>query len=73
MSSVGAISGHIINDVKLAHQKLITWQKTLMLLENTRKNIPASMKKYNMMDIKRVKEHIKEIKMHISQLKKQIK
>jgi hypothetical protein len=73
MSGLGAVSAHIINDVKLAHQKLITWQRTLMMLENVRKNTPAEMKKYNMMDIKRVKEHIKEIKTHISQLKKQIK
>ena len=43
------------------------------MLENTRKTLPASMKKYNMMDIKRVKEAIKEQKTHIAQLKKHIK
>jgi hypothetical protein len=73
MSGIGALSSHIINDVKNAHTKLVQWQKTLITLQNTRKSLPASMKKFNSMDIKRVKDHIKEIKTHISQLKKQIK
>jgi hypothetical protein len=73
MSGIGALSSHIINDVKNAHTKLVQWQKTLITLQNTRKSLPASMKKFNSMDIKRVKDHIKEIKTHIVQLKKQIK
>ena len=73
MSKLGAVSSHLIHEVKEAHNKLIHWQKALMMLENTRKTLPASMKKYNMMDIKRVKEAIKEQKTHIAQLKKHIK
>jgi hypothetical protein len=73
MSKLGAVSSHIIHEVKEAHNKLIHWQKALMMLENTRKTLPASMKKYNSMDIKRVKEAIKEQKTHIAQLKKHIK
>jgi hypothetical protein len=73
MSKLGAVSSHIIHEVKEAHNKLIHWQKALMMLENTRKTLPATMKKYNMMDIKRVKEAIKEQKTHIAQLKKHIK
>jgi len=73
MSKLGAVSSHLIHEVKEAHNKLIHWQKALMMLENTRKTLPASMKKYNSMDIKRVKEAIKEQKTHIAQLKKHIK
>ena len=73
MSKLGAVSSHIIHEVKEAHNKLIHWQKALIMLQHTRKTLPASMKKYNMMDIKRVKEAIKEQKTHIAQLKKHIK
>jgi hypothetical protein len=73
MSKLGAVSSHLIHEVKEAHNKLIHWQKALIMLENTKKTLPASMKKYNMMDIKRVKEAIKEQKTHIAQLKKHIK
>ena len=73
MSKLGAVSSHLIHEVKEAHNKLIHWQKALLMLQHTRKTLPASMKKYNMMDIKRVKEAIKEQKTHIVQLKKHIK
>jgi len=73
MTKMGAVSSHLIHEVKEAHNKLIHWQKALIILQNTRKSLPASMKKYNTMDIKRVKEAIKEQKTHIAQLKKHIK
>ena len=73
MTKMGAVSSHLIHEVKEAHNKLIHWQKALIILQNTRKSLPVSMKKYNTMDIKRVKEAIKEQKTHIAQLKKHIK
>jgi hypothetical protein len=73
MSGIGALSSSMITNLKEAHNKLIHWQKALIMLENTRKSLPATMKKYNSMDIKRVKEAIKEQKIHIAQLKKNIK
>ena len=73
MSNIGALSSHVIHEVKEAHDKLIKWQKVLLALEKEKTMVSKGMKPVVNMDIKRVKETIKEQKTHISQLKKHIK
>jgi hypothetical protein len=73
MSGIGALSSHVIHEVKEAHDKLVKWQKVLLGLEKEKMIVPKGMKPVVNMDIKRVKEAIKEQKTHISQLKKHIK
>ena len=73
MSKIGALSSHVIHEVKEAHDKLVKWQKVLMGLEKEKLMVPKGMKPVVNMDIKRVKEAIKEQKTHITQLKKHIK
>jgi hypothetical protein len=73
MSGIGALSSHIIHEVKEAHDKLIKWQKVLLALEKEKTMVSKGMKPVVNMDIKRAKEAIKEQKTHIAQLKKHIK
>jgi hypothetical protein len=73
MSGVGALSSHVIHEVKEAHDKLIKWQKVLLALEKEKTMVSKGMKPVVNMDIKRAKEAIKEQKTHIAQLKKHIK
>lgn len=69
---IGALSSHLIHELKEAHNKLMNWQKILHGLEFEKKKYPGSARIINV-DIKRVKEAIKEQKTHIAQLKKNIK
>jgi hypothetical protein len=73
MSGLGALSSHVIHEVKEAHDKLIKWQKVLLALEKEKTMVSKGMKPVVNMDIKRAKEAIKEQKTHIAQLKKHIK
>ena len=73
MSKIGALSSHVIHEVKEAHEKLVRWQKVLLGLQKEKLVVPKSMHHAVNMDIKRVKETIKEQKTHIAQLKKHIK
>jgi hypothetical protein len=73
MSKIGALSSHVIHEVKEAHDKLVKWQKVLLGLQKEKLVVPKSMHPAVNMDIKRVKEAIKEQKTHIAQLKKHIK
>jgi hypothetical protein len=73
MSGIGALSSHVIHEVKEAHDKLIKWQKVLLALEKEKTMVSKGMKPVVNMDIKRAKEAIKEQKTHIAQLKKHIK
>jgi hypothetical protein len=73
MSGVGALSSHVIHEVKEAHDKLIKWKKVLLALEKEKTMVTKGMKPVVNMDIKRAKEAIKEQKTHIAQLKKHIK
>jgi hypothetical protein len=73
MSKIGALSSHVIHEVKEAHDKLVKWQKVLIGLQKEKLIVPKGMKPVVNMDIKRVKEAIKEQKTHITQLKKHIK
>jgi len=72
MGKIGTINSTIINDLKVANDKLSKWQKILLELQFDKKEFPMSARIINI-DIKRVKEAIKEQKAHISQLKKNIK
>jgi len=72
MGKIGTINTTIINDIKVANDKLTNWQKILLELQFDKKEFPMSARIINI-DIKRVKEAIKEQKAHISQLKKNIK
>jgi len=69
---IGALSTHLIHELKEAHIKLINWQKILLRLQFEKKKYPDSARIINV-DIKRVKDAIKEQKTHIAQLKKHIK
>jgi hypothetical protein len=73
MGRIGSLNTTIISDLKQANDKLTKWQKVLLLLEAEKLKLPASMKKIQNIDIKRVKEAIKEQKTHITQIKKNIK
>jgi hypothetical protein len=73
MSKIGALSSHVIHEVKEAHDKLIKWQKVLIGLQKEKLIVSKGMKPVVNMDIKRVKDAIKEQKTHIAQLKKHIK
>ena len=73
MSGIGALSSHIINELKQAHDKLVKWQKVLLHLEKEKKSVSKEWKSAVQVDIYRVKEAIKEQKTHIAQLKKNIK
>jgi hypothetical protein len=73
MSKIGALSSHVIHEVKEAHDKLVRWQKVLLGLQKEKLVVPKSMHPAVNMDIKRVKDTIKEQKTHIAQLKKHIK
>jgi tetrahydromethanopterin S-methyltransferase subunit B len=73
MSKIGALSSHVIHEVKEAHDKLIKWQKVLLALQKEKLVVSKGMKPVVNMDIKRVKEAIREQKTHIAQLKKHIK
>jgi hypothetical protein len=73
MGRIGSLNTTIISDLKQANDKLTKWQKVLLLLEAEKLKLPASMKKIQNIDIKRVKEAIKEQKTHIIQIKKNIK
>lgn len=73
VTGIGAIGSEMINELKVAHEKLIKWQKVLSALDIEKAKVSKGMKPVVAMDIKRVKDAIKEQKIHIQQLKKNIK
>jgi hypothetical protein len=73
VSGIGKIGSEMINELKVAHEKLIKWQKVLSALDIEKAKVSKGMKPVVAMDIKRVKDAIKEQKIHIQQLKKNIK
>jgi hypothetical protein len=73
VSGIGKIGSEMINELKVAHDKLIKWQKVLSALDIEKAKVSKGMKPVVAMDIKRVKDAIKEQKIHIQQLKKNIK
>jgi hypothetical protein len=73
MSGMGNIGYEMVNELKLAHDKLIKWQKVLSALDIEKTKVSKGMKQVVAMDIKKVKDAIKEQKIHIQQLKKNIK
>lgn len=73
IAGIGKIGSEMINELKVAHEKLIKWQKVLSALDIEKAKVSKGMKPVVAMDIKRVKDAIKEQKIHIQQLKKNIK
>jgi len=73
MNGFGKIGSAMIMELKIAHEKLIKWQKVLSALDIEKNTVSKGIKPIVLMDIKRVKEAIKEQKVHIQQLKKNIK
>jgi len=73
VSGIGKIGSEMINELKVAHDKLIKWQKVLSALDIEKAKVSKEIKPVVAMDIKRVKDAIKEQKIHIQQLKKNIK
>jgi hypothetical protein len=73
VNGIGKIGNAMINELKIAHDKLIKWQKILLALYIEKAKVSKGMKPVVEMDIKRIKDAIKEKKIHIQQLKKNIK